>query len=326
MFEASSAYSFGSRLDIDYFPGILKAFAQVNDLGLDESSCGVVISWAFECFQRGIISKEDTGGCELSWGDHQVLNDLIRKIAYREGFGDLLAEGVMRASRKIGKGSEYYAPHVKGQDITDSIRSAKGWALGIVTATRSGRHNNGSPATEFQCLPPEVGQAVFGAPSAGDGRKYEGKAELVYWHEQFKASVDMLGVCYNTSRWANPTLLGPDDYAQLLSAATGRRVSGEELIRMGLKVHNIEKAINTIHAGFERKDDMPPRIFMEEPVKSGAMKGERLDKEKWDEMLNEYYRLHGWDLQTGWQKKDILMDLGLHVVTERLKAKGRLIE
>ena len=324
VFEASTGGSFGSRLDIDYAPALFKAYELLSQLGLDESDTGVVVSWAFDCYQRGILTKEDTGGRELQWGDHETALELIRNIAHREGLGDLLAEGVKLASEKIGKGSEYYAIHVKGQDFTDAIRAAKGWALGIITATRGGRHLNGAPQTEYLKVSPEVGEEMCGVPTAGDPLSYEGKGKLVFWQEQFKAVVDMVGLCYFTSQWVHPNLLATEDYARMVSAATGIDFSAEELMLIGRRVHNVEKAINTLHAGFTRHHDLPPRILMEQPIRSGEMEGELLDKKRWEGMLDEYYFMHGWDRETGWQTKETLQELDLDEVAQRLEEVGRL--
>ena len=322
-FESNTGYSFGSRLDIDYIPAILKAFEGISQLGLDNDNTAGVISWAFDCYERGILTKEDTGGCELKWGDYATVIELVRKIAYREGFGALLADGVKIASDKIGRGSQYYAVHVKGQSQIDGMRAAKGWALGIVTATRGGRHLNGAPTTEFMRLPAELGERIYGVSTAGDPQAYEGKAGLVVWYEQFKALVDMLGMCYYTSMWSRPDLLAPEDYARLLSAATGIEFSAKALMSIGRRVHNIEKAINTLHAGFTRQDDLPPRILMEEPVKTGNLRGELLNREKWEQMLDEYYDLQGWDRETGWQTKETLEELGLDEIARELARRGK---
>ena len=93
---------------------------------------------------------------------------------------------------------------------------------------------------------------------------------------------------------------------------------------VGERIHNIEKAFNTLHAGFNRQDDYPPKRFMEEPVKSGPMKGERLSREKWDKMLDEYYELHGWDKESSWQTRKCLEDLDLKKIADDLEKAGRL--
>jgi len=146
----------------------------------------------------------------------------------------------------------------------------------------------------------------------------------VVYYERLQAIVDSLGLCLFTSTWWSPDLLGPDDYASLLSAATGQEVTGESLMRMGERIHNVEKAYNVLHAGFDRQDDYPPRRFMEEPVRSGASRGELFRKEDWDRVLDEYYELHGWDRETGWQRREQLEKLGLAEIADSLEKADRL--
>jgi aldehyde:ferredoxin oxidoreductase len=114
------------------------------------------------------------------------------------------------------------------------------------------------------------------------------------------------------------------EYADLLSAATGKRFSGEDLMFLGRKIHNIEKAFNTLHAGFGAEEDYPPKRFFEEPVKSGPYAGALFNRDEWQSMLEEYYRLHGWDPKTGLQAEAILKELGLGFVQEKLAQAGKI--
>jgi aldehyde:ferredoxin oxidoreductase len=304
-FQANMDLDYSSKLEIDDPIALIKINALCNYLGLDIDNTSGPIAWAFELWEKGIITEEETGGLELKWGDYETVIQLISKIAYRDGFGGVLAEGVKRASEIIGKGSERYAIHIKGQDSIESLRYDKGWALGCVVAPRGGGHLNGA----FISLR---------FPSAGDPSSYEDKASIVFWFEKFKAVVDMLGICYFTTCWSDKDLLTPDDLARLFSKATGKEMGGEQLMRIGQQVHNVEKAFNTLHAGFKREDDYPPKRFIEEPIKSGPFKGERIRREKWERMLDEYYELHGWDRKTGWQTEECLKNLELLEVALKL--------
>ena len=105
---------------------------------------GGPIGWAMECYQRGLIGEKETDGLPLRWGDAEVVLELIRKISYREGFGDILAEGSAKAADIIGRGSDYYAMHIKGQDLYEPCRGALGWCLGTTTSTRGGGHTTGA--------------------------------------------------------------------------------------------------------------------------------------------------------------------------------------
>jgi len=152
---------------------------------------------------------------------------LVRKIALQDGFGKLLGKGCKKASLAIGKGSEYYCTSLKGQDNLDALRALKGWGFGNVVSLRGGRHLDGATCTEFfPDIPSEVGEKLFGVSTAYNPTTYEGKGKLVSWFSHFKAAVDSLGVCYFTSYWFYPEHCGPDEYAELLSAASGREISG----------------------------------------------------------------------------------------------------
>ena len=124
---------------------MLKANALCNQLGIGVDEAGGPIGWAMECFQRGIISEKDTDGLKLNWGDAGVALELIRKICYREGFGDILAEGSAKAADIINRDSSYYAIHLKGVDLYEPCRGAIGWSLGATTSTARRRSYDRCP-------------------------------------------------------------------------------------------------------------------------------------------------------------------------------------
>lgn len=316
--ESNSIWNFGGRLAIDDAGAILKAQEECCQLGLDIDNTSSVIAFAIDCFQNKIISKKHTGGLELSWGDHGVILALIKKIAYREGFGNILAEGSLRASQKLGKGSERYSFHIKGQDLIEGIRSMKGWALGVVVSARGGTHTRGALATECMKYSHEDSQRIFGVKTAGDAQVYEGKPKIVIYFEYVNSLLDSLGVCFFTGNWTSPDGMSPQELAQFYSLTTGIKTSEAELIKAGERIHNLEKMFNVYHAGFTRNDDYPPKRLMEEPIKSGPLKGEVLRREDWDKMLSEYYSLHGWDQKTSWPNKEKLEELDLFECIETL--------
>jgi aldehyde:ferredoxin oxidoreductase len=325
-FEVNDLLNFVARFEIDYPPAIIGLHSLCSEYGLDQDNASGAIGWAFECYQRGILTDADTDGLSLEWGDHRAVAALLRKMAYREGLGDVLAEGAKRAAEVIGRGSEDFAIHVKGQDSIESMRGAgRAWALGCVVSTRGGTHTRGANLVEGMGVSSEVSQRIWGIPQLDGPLSYENKAALVVYYERLQAILDSLGVCMFCSNWAGPELLAPDDLAELYSAATGIEMNGEALMMAGERIHNIEKAFNVLHAGFNRRDDQPPKRFMEEPIRSGPMRGEKLTKEKWGMMLDEYYELHGWDKATGWQNRRCLEDLDLKRVADDLGKAGRLI-
>jgi aldehyde:ferredoxin oxidoreductase len=326
-FEFNDIWNFMSKLDIDYPPAVIKLHSLCNEYGLDQDGSSAVIAWAFECYQRGIITEKDTDGLKLIWGDHSVVVELLRKMAYREGFGNILAEGSEIASSLVGKGSDKYAICVKGQGSIEAMRANKGWALGCCVSTRGGAHTRGANLIELShnIIPPEVAQETWGIPKVSAPSSYKNKAKLVVYYEKLQAIVDSLGICLFTSKWWAPDLLGPDEYAGLYSAATGYEISGDELMTAAERIHNIEKAFNTLHTDFTRKDDYPPSRFMDEPIATGPLKGEILLRDKWGQMLDEYYELHSWDKETSWQTSQSLERLQLGEIADELKTIGRLI-
>jgi aldehyde:ferredoxin oxidoreductase len=237
---------------------------------------------------------------------------LIYKLAHREGFGEFLADGVKEASKKLGKGSEDFALHIKGQDTVDGIRISKGWGFGVVTSPAAGRHLRGATHS----FSPEK------------FRSWDNVVYNVHMQEQFKGILDMTGTClYNNGLLSWETEITPKSaeyISELASSLTGLDLNYERFTMIGKKLHNIEKAINTIHGGFDRKDDYPPKRYWEEPVKSGPYKGDHIDHGTWDKTLDEYYSLHGWDPETGLQTREGLEELGLMVVADRLVAAGFL--
>ena len=308
--ECQNLWDFGAKLGMDDPSAIIKASLLCTQLGLDVDNVSGAISWAFECFQRGILTEKDTDGLYLRWGDQEVVLELIRKTAHREGFGDLLAKGSKEASRIVGKGSEKYSIHVKGQELAEELRAFKAWALGVTVAARGGAHTMGAPLTERMALSEELSEKLFGVPTASNPDTYEGKAKLVVYYERFHAILDALGVCFFTSNWMGPELLSPADYATLYHLATGKNLSEDDLMMIGERIHNLGKIFNVRYADFGRKDDYPPERLLKEPT-TGSRGGLRLDEIKWSDLLDEYYDLHGWDKASGFPKKETLAKLGL---------------
>ena len=133
-----SVSNWGGKCAVDYGAALIKIETYCNQMGVDMDGSAGAISWAMECYQRGIISEKDTEGLKLEWGDHQLILELLRRLSYREGFGNILAEGSKRASEIVGRGSEYYAIHQKGQELYEEPRDTIAWGLGACVATRGG--------------------------------------------------------------------------------------------------------------------------------------------------------------------------------------------
>jgi len=302
----NSANAFCTKIDNTNLEAAIYAHLLSNQLGLDIDNAATVSAWAYETYEKGLITKEDTDGLELTWGNYDSMISMLKKLANRDGFGDFLADGVVRAAEKLGKESEKFATHIKGQDSLDGIRINKQWGFAIVTSPVSGRHLRGAIYRGYA-------DEKFDTPVDS----YENVPRDTYIKQQEKAIMDSTGVCVMT-------YLTIDDLASLVSAATGKELSKDDLMLIGLREHNLEKAFNTLHAGFTREDDHPSYRYWNEPIKSGPFKGDGLDHEIWEKMLDEHYELHNWDVETSWQTRGCLEKLGLEDVAERLEKAGRL--
>ncbi|MBW2148744.1 MAG: aldehyde ferredoxin oxidoreductase family protein [Deltaproteobacteria bacterium] len=304
------------RFDVDDPAASLKFHLLANQLGLDGDMAATVISWAFECYEKGLLTRKDTDGLELEWGNADAMIRMVEKLAYREGIGDLLADGVKEASRKVSKGSEAFAIHMKGQDSVDPYRAAKGFGFAVATSPVAGRHLRGAVSN------PEVTGPKDLSWSPDD---YKNIPEAVFWQAQTKEIEDLAGLCVYVGTWSGAHALEVSDYAELISSAMGIDVVEEELMMIGRRSINLEKAFNALHTGFDRKDDYPPGRFWKEPITSGPFAGVKCDREKWDEMLDRFYELQGWDKRTGLQTKKVLTELGMEDVAQRLEKAGKLI-
>jgi aldehyde:ferredoxin oxidoreductase len=313
------------RLAVQEPAFMLKANALCNQYGLDVDSVGGPIGWAMECYEKGILDERLTDGLKLNWGNEEVILELIRKIAYREGFGDILAEGCARAADIIGPDSVYYAMHIKGLDLYETCRGAMGWSLGATTSTRGGGHTTGGPVIETMGdLDVKKAKEVYGIDNAHKPQEYEGKAALVTYGEMLQRANNCLGVCHYNTAYFDPNLPALKELAELYSAATGWETSVADLKRIMTKVVNLEKALNLRFTDFDRDDDLPAPRELQEPIKTGSLAGWRIDKDKYNKMLDEYYDLHGWDRETSYPRRQTLIDLGLEYVADDLAKIGKL--
>lgn len=317
--EFETVASFGSMCLNADLESILKAAELTNKLGLDCDSTGRTIGLAMELYEKGILTDRDIG-FPLRWGDSQAILHLVQAIADREGFGDVLAEGEVRAARQIGRGAEKYALHIKGLEFHESFRgSGAGHALGHSTSTRGSDHLRSSHHGEH-ALHPDDAQRFYGRADAADRTIYEHKEEQVIYNEYSSALADMLEVCKFFGHWSSPACIGADLFAEIFNAVTGADLSEQELMRAAERVYNVERAF-IVREGVRRKDDYPPAREFDEPLPPGPwprMPGMRLDRGEYDRLLSAYYRGHGWDLRDGIPLRPTLETLGLGGVADEL--------
>jgi len=318
--QMNSIDNFAAKLDLFSPESVLRNHGLCNELGLDEDNAAGAIAWAFECYDRGLITKGDTGGLELEWGNEKVVRQLLEAVAYRQGFGDVLAEGSYRASKRY-PGTEECSIHVKGQELFESIWASPAWALGTIVAARGGTHTRGAVIIEkLEGLPADLLQKLFGLASIGDKYSYENKERLVVFFERMHTLSNSLGICYFMHGFSAADMLLPEDYARLVSTATARSVDATELMQWGERIFNLEKCFNVLHTNWTREDDMPPDRFV-----SRALDGRfKIDKHEWEVMLDRYYRLHGWDESTGKPKPETLDHLGMPEIRMKLEQNGKL--
>ncbi|RLG41885.1 MAG: aldehyde ferredoxin oxidoreductase, partial [Thermoproteota archaeon] len=238
-----------------------------------------------------------------------------------EGIGNLLAEGVKRAAEKIGKGAEKYAIHVKGLEVSGQDgRAHRSAGLTHATAARGADHLR-SLVTVDQLGYEEVAAERFGKdklPGICDGQSEEHKALAVKVIEDVYAVRDAMIVCWYSVSW--PPIFWIDDFAKVLKLVTGYEgfADPDKLMMMGERIVNLKRAFN-VREGIRRKDDTLPERFTEEPMPSGPAKGQVVDLER---MLNEYYQLRNWDLETGIPKKETFERLGMLDIAEELEKSG----
>ncbi len=298
---------------------ILAANRLCDELGLDTISAGRVISFAMELWDEEILNLNDTGGLTLHWGDMNTVLPLLKMIAYREGFGNLLAEGGRRAAQAIGRGAEQYAMHVKGMEIAaQDGRAQKSMGLAQVTSSRGADHLKAFPVIDETGYPDE-GCRRYGEkylPEIVQPLATKHKAFLVKDGEDFGAVVDSVGMCKSGGTFVLAEIYWPD-VAAALEAATCMEMPVERLQRIGERIYNLQRCYNAVH-GISCADDQLPRRFSEEPSPSGNAKGQTINVEP---MLEEYYQLRRWDAETGWPTEGKLRELGLEDAIERLRRR-----
>ena len=303
--EYESLGSFTSRIGNSDLELALKANDLCNQLGIDILSTVGCIGWCMELYENGLLSEEETGGLDMSWGNPETIIKLIHQIANREGFGDILADGSKSAAEKLGKGIDYTV-QVKGMDlIMADPRGLKGFGLGYAVASRGGDHLRSEPFIELND-DPHLGERMFGEPGATLRMSDTGKGKLIKYFEDWCAVIDALEPCKNIMQ--NMMLLEFPRAAYAYSITTGIKIKAEEIHTAGERIVNIERMFG-VREGISRKDDILPKRFIETPLEKGESAGSVLNL---DLMLDEYYEARGWDKNTGLPTPETLRKLGLN--------------
>ena len=269
----------------------------LNRAGLDSISAGSVVAFAIDCFEHGLLSEQDTGGLRLRWGDPQAIRRLVQMIVSREGIGDVLADGVMRASQRIGRGSEQYAFHAGGQELPmHDPRKDPGYGVHYVSDPTPGRHTIGSSgAYDIFRLWTRVSWAPEPPQTYPDADHYQASPEngvKMAACGMFKMVLDGAGLCIFGAQ------MGADRLAvfELLNAATGWSLSSDEYMEIGRHVESLRQAFN-IRQGVEPAlVQTNPLVYGVPPATAGPLKGRQYDLSA---MRSEYWKAMKWDPQTG---------------------------
>ena len=300
--EYETICMFTGSIDSTSIEATIAANQLCNDLGLDTISTGNCIGFAYELYEKGILTQKDTDGLKLNYGNHSAMIDLVRKIAWREGIGNILAEGTMRAAATIGNGAEAYAMQVKGLELPGyDPRGAKSQGFNMATSNIGASHNYGYAVQE-----------IFGVtiPRKVDRFAEEENADVVIYNQDSKAMWEVGLGCEFSQGWG----WFPDLFAKMLGAATGIDNFADVgyLWKVGERIVNLERVFN-IREGFRRKDDYLPTRMLTEPLRIEDVPGKGQMVRNMDKFLDRYYRLRGWTPE-GIPSRQHLEELGLGYV------------
>jgi aldehyde:ferredoxin oxidoreductase len=306
--EYETVGTFGGMCAVNDLEAITMANYLCNDYGIDTISAGSTIAFAMECYEKGILTDSDTGGIAVNFGDPEIIVDLVHKIAKREGIGDLLAEGTMRMSKKLGQGSEKFAMHVKGLELPayDS-RAVQMTGLTYATANRGGDHMTawvqGPTFTDAPFL--IVEDSEIKDPFIADPNEVKVATDL----EEMLTTFDCVGACKFMG-----LCLNADDWVELVNLVTGWGFDTAEYKQAGERVYNLARAFSN-REGLTAADDTLPLRLLEEPMPEGPAEGHVNELHI---LLDKYYTLRGWDKETGKPTPEKLKELGLDEVISEI--------
>jgi aldehyde:ferredoxin oxidoreductase len=299
--EYETLFSLGSMVDNWDPASLLYLNSLCDQLGLDTISMGVTISFACECFEKGLLTTQDTGGKALRFGDSAMIAELVQQTAKRQGFGDALAEGSYRLAEKIGRGAKDLLYCFKKVEVAGhSARALKGMSVGYATGTRGGSHHDARPTLQY------MGEF--------DRTKVERQPLFAVKTQNFTAMNDSLTQCrFASERGYGGTI--NDNYVKMISGVTGWNLTLEDVEKLGERIYNLERVFNC-REGIRRQDDTLPTRTLTQPIPGGPSKGMYTPPAEFESLLNEYYQLRGWG-PNGMPTVSKLKELGLEdVITD----------
>ncbi len=290
--EYETLAMFGTNCLNDNLDSVIKLNDICNRYGVDTISAGACIAFALECYEHGILTKEDTDGLEMTWGNHKAIVEMTERMCLRQGFGDILADGVRMAAQKIGKGSEKYAMHIGGQEFAaHDSRGGHQFAISYGADPTPGRHTQGGEGTPGGIMPEY------------DRRSYVGRGIPHAIGNNFNHMANSIGTCI----FVIQGLPHIDDFIHGLKVMSGWDITLEELLKTGERINNMRQAFN-IREGVYLPFKYPDRMLGRPPKTVGPRAGITMTE---DELFNEYFAAMDWDRQTGRPSKKKLLELGL---------------
>lgn len=310
--EYESANMFGACCGVSDMNAVTMANYLCNEYGIDTISAGSSIAFAMECFSKGILTREMTGGMDINFGDSDLIVELVEKIAKREGIGNLLAEGTKVMAEKLGGGSSFFAMNVKGLELPAyDPRAAKICGLGFVTANRGGCHITGFIEAPTFIDAPILLVEESSIQDPLNARPEE--AKVLVDMEDALTSLDALGGCKFMG-----ALLKAEDLVDLIRCATGWEFTVDDFRKSGERIYNLIR-VYCNREGIRREDDTLPERLMAEPLPEGPAEGMTIDMETLEMLKDAYYKYRGWNLRDGIPSLAKLKELGLDDVVEDVR-------
>ena len=316
--ECGSHVAWAAEVGCGNMNTILVGSHLADSYGFDMLEAGRLISWAMELYGKGILTDQATAGLKLGFGNDESVIEMIHRIGRREGLGDLLAEGGLRASQKIGEGSDSYLIQAKGlSSLCPDGRPTRGQAVGIAAATDGSDRLLSGPALNLNLLPESLLGTIYDRPHAHDDtlppdrRDHEEKPWQVFRHELCHMAADMIGMCRFHTVSFSPDMPGFEEFSRMIYLNTGLQLSAEEIWECAHRAHSLERLFNR-REGSTEEDDSPVDLRPDEPTSTGPDVGrsKSLDRQTFEAMLGEYYRIHEWD-ENGAPAPESLRRLGL---------------
>jgi len=310
--ELEVMMAFGNGCNIDDLEVLIKTSESCTRYGLDYTSTGVTIAFAMECFENGVLTKKDTGGMDLTFGNASVILDLIEQITQRRGVGALLAEGTKRAAQKLGKASEPYAMHVKGLELPLHDPRTKAM-LGLSYALSPTGPDDLAVEhdTDYDANAPEL--FMERVATLGVWKRREAtdlgpeKVRMLCYLQQVFSFMD--SVCLCKFAFAPCRYYSFAEMVDLIRAITGWEVSLWELMKVGERRLNLQRVFNLREGIGPEQDRLPDRVY--EPITSGPNQGVKMSRQEVEEARQAYYRMRDWDQTTGWPSQEKLEELDI---------------